>query len=195
MPKKIVLFASGSGSNVEKISSYFQENQQAEISHIFCNNIRAKVFERANRLEVTALHFDRESFYETPEVLHLLQDANPDLIVLAGFLWKMPINIIQTFEGKIINIHPSLLPKYGGKGMYGMNVHNAIIENKESETGMTIHYVTEQYDEGEIIFQAKTTVTAEMTAQDVALAVQKLEHLHYPKVIHKLLDKELSISK
>ena len=187
MTKKIVLFASGSGSNVENIIRYFQTKETVKTTHVFCNNIRAKVLNRANNLGVTALHFDRESFYNTPEVLHLLQDANPDLIVLAGFLWKMPVPIIQAFENKIINIHPALLPKFGGKGMYGMNVHKAVVAAQETASGMTIHYVNENYDEGKIIFQAKTPVTPQMDAQQVADAVLELEHKHYPQVIEKVL--------
>jgi phosphoribosylglycinamide formyltransferase-1 len=136
---------------------------------------------------VKALHFDREALYDTDDVLHLLKDMKPDLIVLAGFLWIFPTKIIKRFPNKVINIHPALLPKYGGKGMYGMNVHKAILEQKEIETGISIHYVNDKYDEGEIIFQATTSIEPEDTVEDIAAKIHELEYEHFPKVIEKLL--------
>jgi len=185
--KRIIIFASGSGTNAENIIKYFHEQKIAEVTHVFSNKLRAKVLKRAHALKVQALHFDRESFYQTNEILNIIKDANPDLIVLAGFLWIFPKKIIDAFPKKVINIHPALLPKYGGKGMYGHHVHEAVVKNKEKESGITIHYVNEQYDEGAIIFQAKTKIKKEDTADDVAKAIHQLEYKHFPIVIEKLL--------
>lgn len=185
--KRIIIFASGSGTNAENIIKYFHERNIAEVTHVFSNNLRAKVLKRAHDLKVQALHFDRESFYQTNDVLHVLKDAQPDLIVLAGFLWIFPKKIIDAFPDKVINIHPALLPKYGGKGMYGHHVHEAVVRNKEKESGITIHYVNEQYDEGAIIFQAKTRIKEEDTAEDVAKSIHQLEYKYFPIVIEKVL--------
>jgi phosphoribosylglycinamide formyltransferase-1 len=143
------------------------------------------VLERARRLGVSSFTFTREEFKMTDKVLNELQKREIDLIVLAGFLWLIPHNLIRRF--KIVNIHPALLPKYGGKGMFGMNVHHAVVENKETETGITIHYVDEKYDEGEIIFQAKCEVKPEDTAEDVASKVHELEYLYFPKIIGRVV--------
>jgi phosphoribosylglycinamide formyltransferase-1 len=185
--KKIVIFASGNGSNAENIITYFQQKNTAEVIAVFSNNRRAKVLERAHRLGVKALHFDREAIYQSNEVLRLLKDMNPNLIVLAGFLWIFPTNILKQFPNKVINIHPALLPKYGGKGMYGMHVHKAIHEKKEVETGISIHYVNEHYDEGKMIFQATTAIKPEDSVQDIAEKIHELEQEHFPKVIENLL--------
>ncbi|WP_010182402.1 phosphoribosylglycinamide formyltransferase [Aquimarina agarilytica] len=185
--KRIVIFASGSGSNAENIINYFKVNNLAEVTHVFSNKLNAKVLQRAAKHKIKALHFDRESFYTTHEVLHIVKDADPDLIVLAGFLWKFPDNIIEAYPNKVINIHPALLPKYGGKGMYGKHVHKAVVDNKEKETGITIHYVNEHYDEGGIIFQASTSLSSLDTPDDVAAKVHELEYAHFPKVIENLL--------
>ena len=157
--KRIVIFASGSGSNAENLIKFFQDSDHASVIQILCNNPHAKVLDRAKRLGVSALSFNRVAFTKTDDVLDILKASQPDLIVLAGFLWKFPEHILKHFENKVINVHPALLPKYGGKGMYGMNVHKAIVENNEPETGITIHYVNENYDEGAIIFQAKFTAS------------------------------------
>ncbi len=185
--KRIVIFASGSGTNAENIIKYFHKRKIAEVTHVFSNNLRAKVLKRAYDLEVKALHFDKESFYHSNDVLNILKDAQPDLIVLAGFLWIFPKKIIDAFPNKVINIHPALLPKYGGKGMYGHHVHEAVVRNKEKESGITIHYVNEKYDEGAIIFQAKTIVNNTDTPEDVANAIHQLEYKHFPAVIEKVL--------
>ncbi|OED38824.1 phosphoribosylglycinamide formyltransferase [Flavobacteriaceae bacterium (ex Bugula neritina AB1)] len=185
--KRIIIFASGSGTNAENIIKYFQEREIAEVTHVFSNNLRAKVLKRAHNLKVKALHFDKESLYMTNEVLNILIDAKPDLIVLAGFLWVFPKKIIDAFPDKVINIHPALLPNYGGKGMYGHRVHEAVVKNKEKESGITIHYVNEHYDEGGIIFQAKTPIQVDDNADDVAKAVHQLEYKHFPVVIEELL--------
>ncbi|MGI0104981.1 phosphoribosylglycinamide formyltransferase [Salinimicrobium sp. WS361] len=184
---KIVIFASGNGSNAENIIKYFQQKDTAEVVAVFSNNRRAKVLERAHNLGVKALHFDRQALYQSNEVQRLLIDMNPDLIVLAGFLWIFPTNILQHFPNQVINIHPALLPKYGGKGMYGMNVHKAIHEKKEVETGISIHYVNENYDEGKMIFQATTAINPEDSVEDIAHKIHELEQEHFPKVIENLL--------
>ena len=185
--KRIVIFASGSGTNAENIIQYFQERPIAKVVQVLSNKKDAKVLDKAKNLEVSAFSFNREAFSKGDDVLHLLQATRPDLIVLAGFLWKVPKKIIEAFPHKIINIHPALLPKYGGKGMYGMRVHEAIIANGESYSGITIHYVNEQYDEGAIIFQAETTIEAEDTPKVLAQKIHSLEYEHFPKVIEKLL--------
>jgi len=184
--KRIVIFASGSGSNAENIFHYFLKNDLVQISYIVTNNPKAIVIERAKRLGVEYRVFDREEFREDPKFIKFLKEE-ADLIVLAGFLWKIPAALIKAFPDKIINIHPALLPKYGGKGMYGMNVHKAVVANKESETGITIHYVNENYDEGAIIFQAKTPVLASDTPENVVAKIHELEFKHFPKIIEKVL--------
>ena len=186
--KRIVLFASGSGSNVENISQYFQENSEVTIATVLTNKSDAKVLERCNRLKISALYFNRTAFYDSDCVLDLLKSCNPDLIVLAGFLWKIPENLIKNFPNKIVNIHPALLPKYGGKGMYGMHVHNAVKANNETETGITIHFVNENYDEGAIIKQVKVQIIPEDSPEDIANKIHALEYEYFPKVIEALLN-------
>ncbi|MCR8667364.1 phosphoribosylglycinamide formyltransferase [Aestuariibaculum sp. M13] len=188
--KRIVIFASGSGSNAENLVAYFNNSDIASVVQILTNNPQAKVLDRAKRLKVSALSFNKVALTETNDVLNLLKATKPDLIVLAGFLWKFPEAIINEYPNKVINVHPALLPKFGGKGMYGMNVHQAVVENKETETGITIHYVNENYDEGAIIFQAKCVVDAKDTAEDVAAKIHELEMEHFPKVVEQLLTKQ-----
>jgi phosphoribosylglycinamide formyltransferase-1 len=184
--KKIVLFASGNGSNAEKIILHFNKSTSANVVGIFSNNSNAKVLEIAKKHQIETVLFDKMDLNDG-FVLDKLQEIQPDLIVLAGFLLKFPENIINFFPNKIINIHPALLPKYGGKGMYGMNVHKAVLENKEEETGVTIHYVNEHYDEGEFISQYKVNIKNCISAEEIAQEIQKLEHEHFPKIISKLL--------
>ena len=186
--KRIVIFASGGGTNAENLIKFFQNSDNASVIQILCNNPHAKVLDRAKNLKVSALSFNRVAFSKSEDVLNILKASKPDLIVLAGFLWKFPEFIINAFPNKVINVHPALLPKYGGKGMYGMHVHEAVVANKESETGITIHYVNENYDEGAIIFQAKCDVTSQDTAKDVASKIHDLEMEHFPKVIATLLN-------
>ena len=185
--KRIVLFASGSGSNVENIVRYFQDSDKIQIVCVLSNKREAFVFERCDLLNINAIYFNKTAFYKTDCMLEILKSMNPDLIVLAGFLWKMPITITNSFPNKIINIHPALLPKYGGKGMYGMAVHRAVKENGDQESGITIHYVNENYDEGAIIHQAKTAVLPSDTPETIAEKVHKLEYEHFPKTIAQLL--------
>lgn len=185
--KKLVLFASGSGTNVEAIANYFQDHPDVSISAVLTNKRDAKVIDRCNRLNISVLYFNKWAFYRSDTVLEILRRLNPDLIVLAGFMWKVPDTVVQEFEGRIINIHPALLPKYGGKGMYGMHVHNAVKNAGDTETGITIHYVNEAYDEGAIIRQARIPVLPEDSAEDIAKKVHQLEYQHYPEVIKELL--------
>ena len=185
--KRIVIFASGSGSNAENLINYFNDKGLASVVLVLTNNPQAKVLERAKRLKVSAIAFNRIAFIETDDVLNILKAAKPDLIILAGFLWKFPEKILNAFPNKVINIHPALLPKYGGKGMYGMHVHEAVVKNNEVETGISIHYVNEHYDEGAILFQAKCKVDPNDSAQDVADKIHELEMEHFPKVVQSLL--------
>ncbi|MCG2459337.1 phosphoribosylglycinamide formyltransferase [Flavobacteriaceae bacterium F89] len=186
--KRIVLFASGSGSNVENIVRYFQDSDKIKVVCVLSNKKDAYVIERCDLLHINALYFNRTAFYKTDCVLEILKAMRPELIVLAGFLWKMPIDIIDNFPNKIINIHPALLPKYGGKGMYGMAVHRAVKENGDLESGITIHYVNKNYDEGAIIHQAKATILPDDTPETIAEKVHRLEYAHFPKTIERLLN-------
>ncbi len=186
--KRIVIFASGSGSNAENIVNYFNSSQIATVTHVLSNNEHAKVFDRCERLQIEASLFDKESFVKDDTVLNFLL-VEADFIVLAGFLWRVPSKIVEAFPNKIINIHPALLPKYGGKGMYGMNVHKAVKENKEHETGITIHYVNENYDEGAIIFQASTALSENDTPETIATKVHELEYKHFPEIIEQVITK------
>jgi len=185
--KEIILFASGSGSNVENIAKSFENHGSLRISCVLTNKRDAPVLERCKRLGLPALYFNRSAFSRSDVVVTLLRALDPDLIVLAGFLWKIPESMVTAFPKKIINIHPALLPRYGGKGMYGSNVHQAVKQNKDKETGITIHYVNEHYDEGAIIFQAKTVLSKADTAETIAQKVHSLEYEHFPKVIEKLI--------
>ena len=187
--KRIVIFASGSGSNAENIIRFFQTKKSINVTHVLTNNQHAKVLDRCKKLNTNTLVFDRSEFSKSDEVLNFLKNE-ADYIVLAGFLWRVPSKIVEAFPNKIINIHPALLPKYGGKGMYGMNVHKAVKENLELETGITIHFVNENYDEGAIIFQAKTPVTFDDTPEDIANKVHELEYKFFPEVIEKVILEE-----
>jgi phosphoribosylglycinamide formyltransferase-1 len=186
--KRIIIFASGSGSNAENIVRYFQDTQTARVTMVLSNKKDAKVLARANTLKIEALYFNRTLFNNPEQFLKIIKSTQPDLIVLAGFLWKIPEYLVKAYPNKIINIHPALLPKYGGKGMYGMHVHQAVVNNKETETGITIHYVNEAYDEGAIIFQATCPVEATDTSEEVAKKIHALEYEHFPKVIDTLLN-------
>lgn len=185
---RIVIFASGNGSNAENIINYFSDNQNINVVTVFSNKNEANVLKRAQKHRIATITFNKIAFDKQDHVSGILKCIKPDLIILAGFLWKLPPHIIQAFPRKIINIHPALLPKYGGKGMYGMNVHNAIIANKESETGITIHYVNEEYDKGAIIFQKSITVKEKDTPDTVAEKIHHLEYEHFPLVIEKILN-------
>ncbi|MBD2751802.1 phosphoribosylglycinamide formyltransferase [Spirosoma validum] len=185
--KRIAIFASGSGSNAEKIAQYFADKATVDITLIVSNNPKAGVIERGRRLHIPVLLFDRTTFYDTNRITQILLSQPIDLIVLAGFMWLMPSDLVRAFPHKIINIHPALLPKFGGKGMYGHFVHEAVVAAGETESGITIHYVNEHYDEGQIIYQAHCPVSPTDTPEDVAHNVQILEHLHYPRVVNEVL--------
>jgi phosphoribosylglycinamide formyltransferase 1 len=184
--KKIVVFASGSGTNAENIIKYFKNSSVGNVVFVFTNNPKAYVIERAKNFAVPTEIFTKQELIEG-KVLQKLNGIQPDLIVLAGFLLKFPESIVETYSNKIINVHPALLPKYGGKGMYGMNVHKAIVENREKETGITIHFVNENYDEGNIIFQKKVTLLITDTPEVVAEKIHELEQQYFPKVIEDFL--------
>jgi phosphoribosylglycinamide formyltransferase-1 len=184
---KIVIFASGSGTNAENIIKYFGDKACASVVAVFTNNPKAKVIDRANKYHVPTEIFSKAEF-NVGKVLQKINDYKPDWIILAGFLLKIPESIIDSYPNKIINIHPALLPKYGGKGMYGMNVHNAVVENKEKETGITIHFVNENYDEGNIIFQKVVTVLVSDTPEIVAEKIHEIEQRYFPEVIEGLLE-------
>ena len=186
---KIIIFASGSGTNAENIIKFFQKSNNTEVAAVFSNRRSAGALKRAHNLNVKALLFDREAFYNSNEILNIIKDIDPDLIVLAGFLWLFPSNIIREFPNKIINIHPALLPKHGGKGMYGSKVHETVISEGDKESGITIHYVNEKYDEGQTIFQASTKIEADDTPESLARKIHELEYKHFPEVIQQLLEK------
>lgn len=188
MEKNIAIFASGNGTNAENIIRYFQAKQEGiTVSVIVANRRQAQVFERAERLQVPCIYMAREKWVTGEAVLHLLKEYQIDFIVLAGFLARVPDPILHAYPQQIINIHPSLLPKFGGKGMYGDRVHQAVVEAGEQESGITIQYINECYDEGDIIAQYRCPVFPEDTPQDVAQRVHALEYTHYPEIIEKLL--------
>lgn len=185
--KKIALFASGSGSNVENIATYFSNQPNVKIELVLSNNPNAYVLERCKTLNIESYVFNRTDFYNSNKVSEILLGRNIDLIVLAGFLWLIPEHLVQAFPNKIINIHPALLPKFGGKGMYGQHVHEAVIANREAESGITIHYVNEKYDEGVPLFQAKVSLEPNETANSLAEKIHQLEYDHFPRVIASIL--------
>lgn len=186
---RIAIFASGSGTNAEEIIKYFEKSDEIRVSKVYSNKKEAGVFARCERLNVPCVWFSREAFYDSSRVLHDVQ-LYADFVVLAGFLWKIPQDFVNAFPNKMVNIHPALLPKYGGKGMYGMNVHKAVKENKETKTGITIHFVNEHYDEGGIIFQAKTQLNPEDSPEDIANKIHELEYAHFPRVIGEVIKGE-----
>jgi phosphoribosylglycinamide formyltransferase-1 len=184
--KNIVIFASGAGSNAQRIIDHFKEDKKAKVVLIVCNNFKAGVLQIASKENIPVLPIEKSRFSETGYMSEI-QDYQPDIIVLAGFLWKIPEIFIHAFPGKIVNIHPALLPAFGGKGMYGMAVHAAVIAAKEKESGITIHYVDEKYDHGETILQVKCALDENETPESLAKKIHQLEHEHFPKVIEQLL--------
>jgi len=183
----IAIFASGSGTNAQNIIEYFSNKKNIIVNRIYSNNKNAFVLKRASKFNIPTQVFNRNEFYKTDKILDILINDQTDLIVLAGFLWLIPQNILAHFINKIINIHPALLPKYGGKGMYGMHVHETVINSGDNESGISIHYVNEKYDEGEIIFQAKCKINKNDTPDSLASKIHQLEYEHFPKVIHQIL--------
>ena len=189
MKKRIAIFASGSGSNAQKIMEYFKKHQDAEIAIVLTNNSEAYVLQRADNFEIPSHIFDKHECYKTDDIVKLLKNLQINLIVLAGFLWLIPENLLKAFPNKIINIHPALLPKYGGKGMYGDKVHQAILDAGEEESGITIHFINENFDEGEAIHQSRFKIEQGDDIEMIKFKGQQLEHLHYPKVVEHLLKK------
>jgi phosphoribosylglycinamide formyltransferase 1 len=189
MKKRIAIFASGSGSNAQKIMEHFKRSSEAEVVLILTNNPQAYVLQRADNFEIPSHIFSRHEFYETDGIIRLLKNLQVDLIVLAGFLWLVPQTLLKAFPNKIINLHPALLPKYGGKGMYGDHVHNAVLAAGEEESGITIHFVNENFDEGEILHQSRFKIEPGDNLEIIKFKGQQLEHQHFPRVIETLLKK------
>ena len=187
--KNIVVFASGSGSNAIRIYEYFQKNQSVNLEALYCNKKSAPVIQKFQNIGIKTIVFEKNNL-DNGGVLKTLLNLNPSLIILAGFLLKMPEEIISNFGNRIINIHPALLPSYGGKGMYGINIHRSVVENSELFSGLTIHYVNKDYDKGAIIFQEKVELSKNETAETLSKKILKLEHLHYPRIIEQLLEDE-----
>jgi len=183
---RIAIFASGNGTNAANIIQYFENSSIARVVLVLSNNKDAKVLERAKKLQVKSFCFDKEDLYNSDAVAKQLQ-SKVDFIVLAGFLLRIPVGIIQNFPNKIINIHPALLPKYGGKGMYGMKVHQAVKNNNDEITGISIHYVNEHYDEGSIVFQKSVSIAKDDSFDQIAHKVHQLEHYYFPKIINAIL--------
>ncbi|HAQ17603.1 MAG TPA: phosphoribosylglycinamide formyltransferase [Prolixibacteraceae bacterium] len=183
--KRIAIFASGSGTNAQKIIEYFSASKEIFVDSLWSNNENAYALIRAEKLGIETFTFDRDEFYRSNEILDKLYDHRIDMIVLAGFLWLVPKNLTELFT--VINIHPALLPKYGGNGMYGLNVHKAVLASKDKESGITIHQVNQDYDKGKIIFQATCPIKQGDSPETLANRIHELEHQHYPRVIEELL--------
>ncbi|MBP3407757.1 MAG: phosphoribosylglycinamide formyltransferase [Bacteroidaceae bacterium] len=187
MVKRIAILASGSGSNAENIANYFKGSDYAEVSFIIANNPQAYVIERAKRLGIECAVVTKAQFIEADTIIAMLKERDIDFVVLAGFLLLVPAKLIQAYPGRIVNIHPALLPRHGGKGMYGDRVHKAVVESGDTESGITIHLIDEQYDKGTTFFQAKCEVLPTDTPDDVAAKVHALEYEHFPHVIEEIL--------
>jgi len=184
---RIAIFASGSGSNAQKIMEYFQDHPTVSVHLILSNNPDAYVLTRARKFHIPVLTFSRQELYQSSHILDILSVQEIDYIVLAGFMWLIPTYILKHYPNRILNIHPALLPGYGGKGMYGMRVHEAVIAAGEKESGISIHYVNENYDEGQLIFQAKCPVQPGDTPETLANRIHLLEHKYYPEIIEKVI--------
>jgi phosphoribosylglycinamide formyltransferase 1 len=183
--KRIAIFASGAGTNAQKIIEHFLNSKEIVVDSLWSNDENAYALIRAEKLGIETFTFDRDEFYRSNEILDRLYDHRIDMIVLAGFLWLVPRNLTELFT--VINIHPALLPKYGGKGMYGANVHKAVLASKDKESGITIHRVNQDYDKGKIIFQATCPILPKDTPETLAARIHELEHQHYPRVIEEVL--------
>lgn len=185
--KNIAIFASGTGSNAQKIIDHFRDSGLARVTLILSNKADAGIFRIAEREQIPAVLIDKEPFFRGDQYVKLLQEKQIDLVVLAGFLWKVPSNLVAAFPGHIINIHPALLPKFGGKGMYGHFVHEAVLAAGEKESGITIHYVNEKYDDGGVILQERCAISPDDTPETLARKVQVLEHQWFPIIVERLL--------
>ena len=186
--KNLAIFASGSGTNADKIIDYFSDREDVKIHTVYTNKIGIGALDVAKKHNIPSLPFNKSEFYESDTIIKDLQMKNTSLIVLAGFLWLIPKSLIRAYKDKIINIHPALLPDYGGKGMYGMKVHSAVSENGDSETGITVHFVNEKYDEGAIISQIRCPIHPHDAPDNIANKVQKVEHEYFPMIIDQLLE-------
>jgi phosphoribosylglycinamide formyltransferase-1 len=184
----LAIFASGAGSNAENLIRYFENHVHIRICLVLSNCADAPVLKRAKKLGVATCVFNKTDLYHSDAILEKLQERHVQYIILAGFLWLVPENLLAAFPQRIINIHPALLPKYGGKGMYGMHVHRAVVANAERETGITIHQIDEQYDHGKILFQAQCPVTPHDTPESIAAKVHTLEYWYFPEIIEKWID-------
>ena len=186
--KRIAIFASGAGTNAKNIIQHFHLNPKVKVECIVCNNQKAGVIDVAKQADLPYYFITKHDLYETDHVVELLRESHIDLIVLAGFLWKIPEKILLTYPNRLLNIHPALLPKFGGAGMYGINVHDAVVRAGEKETGVTVHLVNEKFDEGKIVFQRAIKLEEADTAQSVAAKIQQIEYECYPKVIEEFLN-------
>jgi phosphoribosylglycinamide formyltransferase-1 len=186
--KNIIIFASGSGSNAENIANYFKDNSKIKVKAVFTNNANAGVIEKMKKFGIPCVVFTKDDFINEEYFLNKIQKYHPDLIVLAGFLWLVPNYLVSAYPNKIINIHPALLPKFGGKGMYGMHVHEAVKAANETETGITIHYVNQKFDDGKIIFKEKTELSENDTPETIAQKIHVLEMENFPKVIEQVIE-------
>jgi phosphoribosylglycinamide formyltransferase-1 len=185
--KRLAIFASGSGTNMQRIAEYFSGNPLVEIFLVVCNKPGAGVIQRAEKLHIPVMLIDRDEFYQSGSLSEKLLENKVDLIVLAGFLWLIPDHLLQSFPNRIINIHPALLPKFGGKGMFGEKVHQAVIMAGEKKSGITIHHVNEKYDDGAIIFQQEFLLAPDETPESLAARIHHLEYRYFPEVIEKIL--------
>jgi len=186
----LVIFASGNGSNAINVIDYAKRYNCFTVKAVFSNNKNAPVLQKAREKKIEVTAFSKDEFYHSDKIKDQLNHIAPDLIVLAGFMWIFPKFILNEFPGQVINIHPALLPKYGGKGMYGDHVHQAVLANREKQSGITIHYVNEHYDEGQIIAQYETKIDQQETLVSLKKKVQQLEHKYYPRVIHQILNQQ-----
>jgi len=189
-PARLAVFLSGNGSNAEAIFSYYKNHPSIQVVFVLSNNPAAFGLQRASKFNIPSRVFTRQQFRESDEVVQWLKEAHVTHVVLAGFLWLIPLNLIHEYPHRIINIHPALLPKYGGKGMYGAKVHETVRAAGETETGITIHEVDERYDEGRILFQGKCPIHPTYSPEQIAEQVQRLEHAHYPRVIERWVNQQ-----
>lgn len=187
---RIAIFASGRGSNARNIINYFENNPSITVSLIVSNKQTAPVLDIGKQFDINTLVINRVDFYNSTELLEVFREQKIDFVVLAGFLWLIPSYLVKAYNNRIVNIHPALLPKYGGKGMYGMNVHKAVHAAKEPQTGITIHYVNEKYDEGNIIFQASCEIDSNDTPESIAQKIHQLEYSHFPRIIEATINQQ-----
>lgn len=185
--KRLAIFVSGSGTNMERIGQHFSQHPEIKVALMVCSDPKAAALQRAKKLGIEAIVIDKHSFHKGGKLLKLLQEKQIDWLILAGFLWLVPAELVGAFPNRILNIHPALLPAYGGKGMYGEKVHQAVIQNREKQSGITIHYVNNNYDEGNIVFQQSLDIAANETPESLAQRIHQLEHKFYPGVIERLV--------